>query len=82
MSDGGAHLGGEEETVKGGIFSTGRCLYRWRRERRFGLAPWVGDGCRCRARVGDRQHALVPLLRVADMWARGWYLKVVQASLA
>jgi hypothetical protein len=40
-----SHLGREDEMVKGGIVSTGRCLYRQRIERRSGWAPRVGGGC-------------------------------------
>jgi hypothetical protein len=56
MSGGGAHLGREAEMAKGGIFSTGCCHYRWRRERRSRRAPWVGNGCQCRARPANKQR--------------------------
>jgi hypothetical protein len=68
MSGGGAHLGGEEETVKGGgVFSTGR--YKGKGER-GGLGRPLGSvmdtSIEPESATGSTRR--VPLLRVADMW--------------
>jgi hypothetical protein len=42
----------------GGIFSTGRCLYKQRRDWRSGRAPGVGDGRWRRVRLVNRWHML------------------------
>jgi hypothetical protein len=61
MSGGSAHLGREEETVKGGeIFSTDHRFYKRRREREV----WAGPS-------GQRQNGPVNRWRVPESLALG-----------
>jgi hypothetical protein len=83
MSGGGAHLGGEEETVKwggGGYFPPAVI----KAEERGGLGRPLGSvtdtSIEPESATGSARR--VPLLWVADMWTRGRYLKVVRPGLA